>query len=53
MHWFKTVATLKVGQNFGELALLQNEPRAATIFCSKDTVLATLSRFDYSTSIGK
>ena len=39
---FKEVARLTEGCSFGELALLKNEGRAATIICSKKTRFATL-----------
>jgi len=34
--------------SFGELALLNNEGRAATIVCTKPTMFATLNRRDYN-----
>lgn len=49
---FKEVARLQEGQSFGELALLQNTGRAATIVCSKQTSFATLSKKDYVHTIG-
>mmetsp|Transcript_12648 Transcript_12648/g.12465 ORF Transcript_12648/g.12465 Transcript_12648/m.12465 type:complete len:125 (-) Transcript_12648:810-1184(-) len=41
------VKVLTAGQSFGELALIQNKPRAATIRCTQDTHFAVLSRQDY------
>ena len=49
---FKEVARLSDGCSFGELALLKNEGRAATIQCSKFTSFATLHRKDYVWTIG-
>lgn len=36
------------GSSFGELSLLTNQPRAATIMCTKECWLAKLSRADYT-----
>ena len=49
---FKEVARLSDGLSFGELALLYNAGRAATIICSKQTSFATLSKYDYAFTIG-
>ena len=38
------VATLKAGMTFGELALISNKPRAATIRAVGDSHFATLDR---------
>ena len=38
------VATLKAGATFGELALISNKPRAATIKAIGDSHFATLDR---------
>jgi len=38
------VATLKAGATFGELALISNKPRAATIRAIGDSHFATLDR---------
>ena len=53
LHWFKTVSKLGGGTQFGDLALQYNQPRGATIQCTQRTLLATLSRTDYSLIIGK
>lgn len=34
----------KPGKYFGELALMKDQPRAASILCKTDCVLATLDR---------
>jgi CRP-like cAMP-binding protein len=38
---------LNKGDSFGELALANNAPRAATIIAAMDTNLVTLSRAEY------
>lgn len=48
MQWMTEVAKLKTGQSFGELALINNEPRKATIMCLNDCYLAVLEQKDYS-----
>lgn len=47
------VAILRTGQSFGELALIANKPRAATIRCMSDTHFAVLSKQDYDKVLGK
>lgn len=49
---FRSVAVLKNGSTFGELALFHNKGRAATINCVKPTSFATLSRNDYIATLG-
>ena len=41
------VKTLETGMAFGELALLNNKPRAATIKCKDDTHLAVLDKIPF------
>ncbi len=41
------VAQLGPGKSFGELALIQNKPRMATIKCIEGTTFATLDKYDY------
>ena len=43
----QTVADLKPGQFFGELALLNNEPRAATVVATENTCLFYLSKEEF------
>ena len=43
---------LKVGDSFGELALLKNEPRSATVTCREVWIFAVLEREDYKTILG-
>jgi CRP-like cAMP-binding protein len=41
------------GGSFGELALINNKPRAATIKCISDANFAVLSRQDYAKVLGR
>ena len=47
MQWKIDVVKLKTGASFGELALLKNAPRAATIKCLTDCFFAVLDKDDY------
>jgi len=47
------VATLSAGQSFGELALISQKPRAATIRCLENCHFAVLSKQDYEKVLGK
>ena len=40
----RNVKTLFSGDSFGELSLIDNRPRAATVRCSRPTLVATLSK---------
>ena len=44
---FKEIKTLFKGEAFGELALMSNKPRAATIQCCEDCKFAVLNKADY------
>lgn len=44
---------LEDGKSFGELALIQHKPRAATIICKEDTHFATLDRAGYDRVLKK
>lgn len=49
-HWLvlsKTIATLKTGDFFGEIALISDEPRTATIVASEPALLFTLIADDF------
>lgn len=50
---FITVATLEDGQSFGELALLKESPRNATITCITECHMAVLTKMDYLRILGK
>ena len=41
------VVKLIAGKSFGELALIKNKPRAATIKCLEDCHFAVMSKQDY------
>lgn len=51
--FFEEIATLKSGQSFGELALIQNKPRAATIFCKSDCYFASIDKTSFNNAISK
>jgi CRP-like cAMP-binding protein len=44
---------LKSGKAFGELALIKNKPRAATIRCNEDSHFAVMSKVDYEKVLQK
>eukprot|EP00854_Cymbomonas_tetramitiformis_P013809 gene13809-16319_t len=46
-EWWAGVATLKEKMAFGELALIQDVPRTATIGCQERTLLLVVSKEDY------
>jgi hypothetical protein len=46
-EWFVEVSKLTPGRTFGELALLKDAPRAATIHCICNCYFATLNRADF------
>ncbi len=41
------ILSLKQGMSFGELALNNNQPRAATITCKTDCHFAVMNKVDY------
>jgi CRP-like cAMP-binding protein len=47
MQWFVLVAKIVTGSSFGELALIGNCDRAATITCVSDVYVAVLNKNDY------
>ena len=51
--FYREVATLGPGSSFGELALIQAKPRAATVVCKEPTVLAFLDRQAYDKVLRK
>lgn len=50
--FYNVVAVLGAGASFGELSLLKNQPRAASIQCEEPCSLAVLSVADYNDLIG-
>lgn len=52
-EWFVNVAILVSGNSFGELALINDEVRKATIKCATDCYFATLDKSDYNNILGK
>ena len=48
----KDIGMLKVGEYFGELALINNAPRAATIKCKTNCKLVTIDRLTFKRLIG-
>ena len=53
IQWFTQVQALQTGHSFGELALINNEPRKATIKCLTVCYFAYLSRDHYRKIIKK
>lgn len=53
LEWFVEVITLTEGQSFGELALINSKPRAATIRAVTDCSFGVISRYDYKRIIEK
>lgn len=50
---FIQLATMSDGKSFGELALIHNKPRAASIETLDDTHFAVMSKTDYDKSLSK
>ena len=44
--------SLKDGDYFGDIALIEHKPRNATVFCKTDCHFAILSREDFERSLG-
>lgn len=53
MKWFIDVSVLNAGQSFGELALINNEKRQATIKCDKDCLFAVINQAEYEKVLKK
>lgn len=47
------VRTLPAGSAFGELALMNSKPRAATIICKEDCQFAVLEKGPFKEILGK
>lgn len=50
---YQEVKQVGKGESFGELALINNKPRAATAKCKTDTILASLDKESYSKVMAK
>ena len=48
-----TVDTRTTGDSFGELALIKDQPRSASVFCNTNCHFTVLSKEDYMAIIGK
>ncbi len=46
-YFNKEVGVLKPGTQFGELALINDAPRAATIYCMQESIFAIIERAEY------
>ncbi|CAI2379739.1 unnamed protein product [Moneuplotes crassus] len=53
ISFLKHQATLKDGQEFGELALINSKPRSATIIAEKDTICAVLEKDQFKRILEK
>lgn len=53
LQWFVEHSKLFSGQDFGELALLNDDKRKATIVTVTECRFATLARDDYKKILGK
>ena len=51
--WFIPAVQLQSGQSFGELALLNNSARAATIKCLEECFFAVIDRKNYEKVLGQ
>jgi len=47
------IAKLHSGMSFGEIALIEDKPRGATIKCDFDWIFATMDREDYSKTLSR
>ena len=47
------IAQLQAGNSFGELALIKNQPRRATIICNQNSYFMTLCKEDYLRILGQ
>ena len=49
----KEIKILNAGLSFGELALIENKPRAATIICKEDCGFAVLDKKNFDLILSK
>lgn len=47
------IAVLEPGASFGEIALIEDKPRGATIRCNKECIFATMEREDYTKTLSR
>ena len=47
------IAQLSTGSSFGELALIKDQPRRATVVCTEDTYVMILNKEHYLRILGK
>lgn len=52
-EWFIDIKTMVEGETFGELALVKNDPRAATIKCDSDCYFGVIDKIDYDKFLKK
>ena len=50
-EWFVEISKLSYSSAFGELALINDAPRAATVRCVTDCYFAVLGRVDYKIAL--
>lgn len=53
IDWMGEINQLSTGATFGELALINNEPRKATIQCLSNCYFAVLEKKDYNGMLRK
>jgi len=52
IYMMKEVKQLEEGGSFGEMAIIQDKPRAATVYARTNVIAATLKREDYNRVLG-
>lgn len=52
-QWFTAFKTMRKDEAFGELALIKDIPRAATILCTEDCAFAVMNKYNYDRSMSK
>ena len=53
LEWTIESCKIETGGSFGELALISNNPRAASVVCIKDCYFATLDKTAYKRVLQK